>query len=449
MESSRLGTPSRRSPCSTSGRWRRTLRKLALACVAGTLPYLVVTQPVSAGEVLTLERALRAAQERSHALAAQDAAAQSAREMAVAAGQLPDPTLRLGIQNLPVSGPDAGSLTRDFMTMRSIGVMQEITRSEKRDARAARFSREADAAQALRLMQLANLQRETAMAWLERHVQERIVLALRMQSGEAALQVEAADAAYRAGRGSQADAFAARSAVAQIEDRIRQAEIQLATATTNLARWVGDEATRPLGTPPSLNTVRLDALSLEARISQHPEILALAARETVAQAEADLARANKRADWSVEIMYSQRGPAFGNMVSIGVAVPLQWDQKNRQERELASRLSMAEQLRAEREELARQIVSQTRRWLQAWRGNLDRVDHYARSLIPLAAERTRAALAAYRGTAGALATVLEARRNEIELRLENLRLEMEIAALWAQLEYLIPEEHAAGAVGLR
>jgi hypothetical protein len=43
---------------------------------------------------------------------------------------------------------------------------------------------------------------------------------LRAQRTEAGLQIDAADAAYRGGRGTQADVFAARSMVAQIDDRI-------------------------------------------------------------------------------------------------------------------------------------------------------------------------------------------------------------------------------------
>jgi hypothetical protein len=53
--------------------------------------------------------------------------------MAAAAGQLPDPVLKLGLNNLPIDGPDRYSVTRDFMTMRSVGVMQELTRAEKRE----------------------------------------------------------------------------------------------------------------------------------------------------------------------------------------------------------------------------------------------------------------------------------------------------------------------------
>ena len=66
-------------------------------------------------------------------------------------------------------------------------------------------------------------------------------------------------------------------------------------------------------------------------------------------------------------------------------------------------------------------------------------------MLPLAAERTRASLAAYRGASGPLNAVLEARRNEIDARLERLRLEMETAQLWAQLNYLLAADHGAAA----
>ena len=44
-------------------------------------------------------------------------------------------------------------------------------------------------------------------------------------------------------------------------------------------------------------------------------------------------------------MFSQRGSAYSNMVSLNVSIPLQWDQKNRQDREVSARLALAEQLR--------------------------------------------------------------------------------------------------------
>jgi outer membrane protein TolC len=394
---------------------------------------------------LTLDQALRLAQERSRQLPAQESAAAAARQMAVAAGQLPDPVLKAGINNLPIDGADRFSLTRDFMTMRSVGVMQELTRDDKRKARSARFDREAEAAEAGRAAALADLRRDTAIAWLDRHYQERTRELLQTQRTETALQIEAAESAYRGGRGSQSDVFAARSAVAQIDDRIRQVDLQIGMARTTLTRWVGPDAAAALGEPPALTTVRLDAAGLDSALEHHPQISLMARQEAMARAEADIAQTNKRSDWSVEVMYSQRGSAYSNMVSVNLSVPLQWDQKNRQDREVAARIGMADQLRAQREETTRGHVAETRNWLQQWQSSRNRLSHYDGTLIPLAGERTRAAIAAYRGGGGPLASVLDARRMEIDTRMDRLRLEMEAAVLWARLEYLIPAEHLAAA----
>lgn len=386
---------------------------------------------------LTLQAALRAAEERSYALVAQDAAARSAREMAVAAARLPDPMLQLSVENLPVDGPMRFSLTDDFMTMRSVGLSQTFTRADKRRAQAARLEREADTAQAARAMQLAELRRGTALAWFDRYFQEQMVTLLSKQRDEAALQIEAAEAAYRAGRGAQADVFTTRSSVALIEDRIRAAQAREANAVTAMRRWVGERAGAPLGEAPSISDTRLAAHRLEHQLDRHPDIALMTSKEAVALAAAEVARQEKRADWSVSLMYSQRGEAFSNMVSVAVSVPLQWDQKNRQDRELAAQLAKVEQARAEREEMTRAHLSETERWLATWRSNLARLADYDATLVPLAAERTRAALAAYRGGSSALAEVLEARRMEIDTRIERVRIEMETAALWVELEYLI------------
>src|SRR2546428_11875067 len=97
-------------------------------------------------ESLSLQDALRRAVERSRQVAAQDSAVAASREMAVVAGQLPDPVLKLGVDNLPVNVPDQFRATRDFMTMRRIGGMQELTRAPKPQLRPQPFDREAQQA---------------------------------------------------------------------------------------------------------------------------------------------------------------------------------------------------------------------------------------------------------------------------------------------------------------
>src|SRR5882724_5395403 len=124
------------------------------------------------GQALSLEDAQHRAVQRSRQVVAQNAAIRASQEMSVAAGQLPDPVLKIGIDNLPVSGPDQFSTTSDFMTMRRIGVMQELTRGEKRDLRAQRYAGEANKAAAEKDAAIASIDRNTALAWLDRYYAE-------------------------------------------------------------------------------------------------------------------------------------------------------------------------------------------------------------------------------------------------------------------------------------
>ncbi|MDI1252476.1 TolC family protein [Thermomonas sp.] len=393
-----------------------------------------------AAEPLTLIEAQRLAAGRSQQLVAQGALTAAAREQAVAAGQLPDPVLKFGIDNLPADGADRGSLTRDFMTMRRIGVMQEITRSEKRQLRSERFERDAQRVQAQRQLTLANLQRDTALAWLDRYYTQAMRELVQQQLEETRLQVQAADIAFRAGRGSQSDVFAARSAVIQLEDRVSQIGRQSRNAGLMLARWVGTtDADRPLSGSPPWQTTSLQIGVSSEHIKQHPDLLAISAEIDTVETDARLAQANKQADWSVEASYAQRGPTYSNMISIGVSIPLQWDQKNRQNRELAAKLALVDEAKARYEDMLRNHEAEVRGWLNDWQTGKDRVARYRNELIPTARQRTEAALTSYRTGKSDLAGALAARRDELDTHMQTLTLEMETARSWAQLNFLLPE----------
>ncbi|MDP3924849.1 MAG: TolC family protein, partial [Hydrogenophaga sp.] len=113
---------------------------------------LVVPLPglASGIEPIGLATAVQAALARSQALSAQAAAARSAREAAVAAGERPDPVLRLSLENLPIEGEDRFSTTRDFMTSKSVSLAQTLPSLANRQSRTQRFETEAQLALATR-----------------------------------------------------------------------------------------------------------------------------------------------------------------------------------------------------------------------------------------------------------------------------------------------------------
>jgi outer membrane protein TolC len=411
--------------------WKSTI----ISIFAGAL----CTPAFSAETPLTLDQAQTIALGRSRQLSAQDSSVLASQEMAVAAGQLPDPVLKLGVDNLPVNSADRFSLTDDFMTMRKVGLMQEITAADKRQARAERYDRLADKSRAEKKVTVAAIERDTAIAWLDRFYTMQMAELVAEQIAQSRLEIQSAESAYRTGRGSQADIFAARSGLALMEDRASEIRQRVSNTKTVLSRWIGSAADSTLSeAPPTMDTIHLNPAMLESQLEHHPEIAVLNQQVNIAQADANLAKANRNTDWSVELAYQQRGSAYSNMVSIAVSIPLQWDQKNRQDRELYSKLAMVEQASAERDEMLRQHVAETRSMMNDWQNDRERLVRFDAELLPLAVQRIQAVLAAYRGGKATLSDVLAARRSDIDIRIQALQLQLDTARLWAQLNFLSP-----------
>ncbi len=299
------------------------------------------------------------------------------------------------------------------MTQRSVGIMQELTRPTKLRARAA------ESQQAVRLAEAT----------------EQTVL---QQLQTARLEVTAADAAYRGGRGTAADVLAARGTLAELEDLAADASRGVSSSRIALVRWVGDAADRPLAGRPAIDTIPLHKHTLDSQLAGHPEILALERREQLARAEAEVARADRHPDWSVELMYSQRGSGYSNMVTLQLTVPLEIRRANRQDPRLAAKLAQASQAKAEREDMLRAHAAEIGAMIDAWDSARERGERYRRSIVPLAADRSVAARAAYDGGKASLGDLLLAQRAEIDARLKALQLEASAARLWAQLAFLNP-----------
>jgi outer membrane protein TolC len=338
-----------------------------------------------------------------------------------------------------VEGPERYTISRDFMTMRRIGVMQELTRREKRELRAERFELEAQKGLAEKEAARAAILRDTALAWMDAWYAEAMSAVVAQMRVRALQEVQAADAEYRAGRGSQGDVLMVRTNLAMLDDRAAELERKVRIARTMLARWTGVDEHRELGGKPAIDRIHATAHGSEEELAAHPEIGVMAQQERVAAADARIASANRQPDWSVELAYSVRGSMFGDMVSLGVSVPLPWDRANRQDREVAAKLAMAGQARAQREEALRRHVAEVRTMAMEWDSNRRRLLRYEGEIIPLSERRAEAALAAYRGGRSGVTEVLAARRGELDSRLSALQLEAEMARLWAQLNFLFGE----------
>jgi outer membrane protein TolC len=429
--------PSFRSlPCAVAGASRRPPDRrivplLLIAAAAFAPPCVGAAEPS-----LSLAEALKIAVTRSQQLVSQRAMAEASRELIVSAGELPDPKLKAGVENVPTDGADAWSLTRDFMTMSKIGLMQEFPGAEKRRLRVERAERDAERSTAAVLAATLTVEREAAIAWFARRFAQEAERAIAAQIGEAELNAAAVAAAYRANRASQGELIAAQSMVVELRNRATEAGAQAKRARIMLARFIGLAAERPLGDAPDFARMP-DAVHL-ADVDAHPELRLARAQESLAAAEAALAGAAKRPDWSAEVSYAVRGSPYSNMVSLMFSIDLPWSTGTRQDRTHAAKLRELDAARAMREDAQRMHSAEVDQMIAEWDSARVQAERIERELLPLAAQRRDAAQAAYRGGTGPLAAVLDARRAELDAELALITQQQAAAKAWAWLNFVTP-----------
>ncbi len=404
------------------------------------LVLLVLGTRAVLAQPLSLEEALRAAEAHSPRLAAQRHALASAGHQSARAGELPDPKLKLGIENLPLTGPDRYRYDRDFMTSRVIGLSQEFPNAAKREARTLRAERMREVESAAVQASRAALQRDVAAAWLELHFAGRARAALEGLGRQIELQSGAAPSALARGRQNAAEAFMLRQAVEEVNDRLIEQERASAKARFALAALIGDAAARPLAGPPDMARVPQPVEALLSRLTAQAQLRVLERREALARAEVDMARSERRTDWMLEVEYGQRRPSFDNMLSVMLSFDLPLRRERRQDRDIASRLAELEQARAMQEDARRMREAEVRGWIADWETAERRIGRFERVLLPLARERSAAAQAAYRAGRGELGPVLEAERALAEAQLGLVQMLAERAKAWANLAFLHPEE---------
>lgn len=390
---------------------------------------------------LSLDEAIERALTQAPQVAAAAAMAEGARAVAPSSGRLPDPELIAGVDNLPIDGEDRFSFTRDFMTMRKIGVMQSVPNHAKRRLQAERAQREIAVADGEVRKTHFDVGRAASDAWIAGAVAEESLARLRELRPDTELQAVAGRGALASGRASAAEALASQTLIASLEERILAFEQDAEMKRAELARWIGESADRPLASIPTQRELGLSAESLLAGVPEHAPLAPLIARLTATQTEVDLARADKRPDWSTELSYADRGSEFSDMVSLEFRMGLPFFARNRQDPVIAEKLAVLRAEEAERDAEVRMHIAEIRVALAEWRRGNERLQHYARELIPLAHDRSRTAVASYGVGRGDLRSALEALSDEIDTQLNHVQLQGSVARAWVFLHLL----HDSGA----
>lgn len=367
------------------------------------------------------------------------AQSEAMRELAVSAGALPDPVMRVGLANYPIDG---GGFSADNMTQAQIGIRQAFPRGRTRElgseqmlARAAVFDHGADA-------RMRDVLTSVRLSWLDVYYSQQAWSLVDESRPFFADLVTITRSMYAVGRKTQYDVLRAELELSRLEDRFLNAGRARAEAQAALSRWVGNNASRPL----AMTLPNWEALppmeKLQAGMDSHPSIASADARVSEQQAAVDIADESKKPGWALDLGYGYRdgyassGEPRSDFVNLSVVVDLPFFGKNRQDRKIAAALGERRAAVQSRLALNAQLSSELDAEYARWSELTRRLALYETQILELSQAQSQAALLAYQSDTGDFADVMRGYIDDLDTRIEYVRLQVERAQSYAVLANL-------------
>lgn len=403
---------------------------------------LVLFHASASAQAWTLDQTLTAARNYSAELSASRNEAKALESMADSARELPDPKLKFGIENVPVQGSNDGRFTREGMTMQKVGIMQRYVSEEKRDRKAQTLQAQSQGVNAKAMTLLANLQRDTAQAWLDLALSEQALKAARALVKETENQPGVLKASVAAGSSAPDSVLALRISLSAMRDKVTLAERDVRLAQARLLQLTGESVTAISGKLPAWQRLPADEKTLEEGIALHPEVIAAAKEANTAKARSSESAISAIPDVDVEVYYAHRSEDYDDMAGVMFTVDLPLFQSRRQDKDHAADVSRTMQAndqlalttRAHTAQLST-LVAEYQAAQTLWLRQRDEV-------LPLQQQRVRLLNAQYRSGQSDLAALLAARRDLLDTTFATSEAEKTVARNWAAIRYLIPQETA-------
>jgi len=365
--------------------------------------------------------------------------AEGLREESVVGGQLPDPTMRVGLANFPIQ---SGGFTTEGMTQAQLAVRQVFPGGDIRELTTKKFQSLAEEMSYKADGRGRDVLTAVRIAWLETfYWRDAHQIAAESRPFFDDL-VTITMSLYSVGRKSQQDVLRAELELSRLDDRIIDMNKQRARAQASLSEWVGAESARPVAANLP-EWIALPPLSvLKTALQTHPGLLAADASVDASVVGVGLAEQEYKSDWALDLAYGYRdgflssGEPRSDFVSLSVTFDLPFFRSKRQDKTLGAALSNKRAAGQSREELLRRLDSQLESEHVRWQELGRRLDLYEDLILEVSAANASAALAAYQSDAGDFADAMRGYVDDLNTRIDYIHLQVERAQSYAILANL-------------
>jgi len=347
--------------------------------------------------------------------------------------------LRLGLNNYPIQ---SGDFTTEGMTSAGVGIRQNFPAGKTRSIGTRQYELFASEVNKNAEARGRNVLTAARSAWLDTHFWGQahdLVNESRPFFDDLATITRSL---YAVGRKSQQDVLRAELELSRIDDRLIEIERQQARARASLGEWIGRDANRPLAekmpgwdNPPPL-------ADLTRNLPDHPTLMAADAQIAARDAGVELADERSKPQWALDMAYSYRDGSLPNgdprsdFISVGVSVGLPFFRKKSVDSTLSAALQERSAAESTRTRIERELQSRLEAEYSHWHDLSRRLALYEERILGQARDHAQASMLAYQSDSGDFADVMRGYIDDLNTRIEYIRLQVDRAQSYAVLANL-------------
>tara|TARA_R110002073_G_scaffold285659_1_gene450120 strand:- start:5693 stop:7126 length:1434 start_codon:yes stop_codon:yes gene_type:complete len=430
-------------------------------------------------QILDIGLAIQKAQQNDPWLVGNKHSQDAIEAQSIAAGSLPDPSMSIGLANLPTNSLNFG---QEAMTQAKVGISQMFPPGDSLNIRKRQLELKSSQFPYERQDRRAKIAVTVGQLWLNAYkAQESITIIERNRSLFEQL-VDVAESGYSTalGKSRQQDVIRAQLELTRLEDRLTVLHQRQEMFQQKLAEWLNGyflnqyaydpQAESQTQTNhfslvrkiPDISLINQQLYSSKAQtnpeilyenLSGHPALKSLEQKIRASKAGIDLAKQKYKPEWGVNAGYSYRGnDPLGNnrsdLFSVGVTLSIPLFTSNRQDKEVQSAKSQTSAVKTEKWQLLRKLMAE----FETAKAELLRLNErqklYETQLLPQMNEQAEASLTAYTNDDGDFAEAVRARIAEMDTEVIALDINIERQKTILRLNYLFmtdTDEIIAGA----
>ncbi len=407
-----------------------------------TASFSVLSKPI-----LTLEQAEKMALMDEPGIVSQQWQMESLSAQSVADGQLMDPRLQVGLNNLPT---DTFDFDQENMTQFKIGITQQFPSGDSLNIKQQKTQKQSE----LFLSQISerklSIIKEVRLTYFEIYYWEKAKKTIKQNKRFFSQLVNIVQSMFSVGRNNQQDLIRAQLELSRLDDRLVIITQKINTQRSKLSRWIGAQtSTQALSTQlPVLSVPEISENfeSLNQLFFNHPKILEIDKKIEISRKDIQLVRESYKPGWALNVGYgyrdnNQNGGSRADFLSAGVSIDLPLFTANRQDKKLLSKEHKYQSLKDNRVAMLRQLVANLQQEVANEEQLNNRHQLYNNLLLPQAKQQTKASLLAYQSDQGNFSDVMRAYIDDLNVKLDERRIAVDHLQSKAKILYFTSSFH--------